>query len=103
MLRRAQYIVLMAAAGFLLLSTAIDVTLFTSNNSFQRSVSSGNQVIQGALQTQNLYHELGKALIDLSLSKNDPQLRELLARHGMNVDERPSTPAAVPASPQQGR
>jgi hypothetical protein len=103
MLRRPQYIVLMAAAGILLLSTAVDVALFTSNNSFQRSVSSGNQIIQGALQAQNLYHELGKALMDLSVSKNDPQLRELLTRHGMNVDELPSAPAAVPASPKQGR
>ncbi len=99
-MRSTQHIVLTAAAGVLLLLIAIDVTLFVSNSAFQQSVSSGNQNIQAALQMQNLYHELGKALLDLSVSKNDPQLKELLSRQGLSVGEAQPTPAVVPASPK---
>ncbi len=104
MLRSGQHLVLTVGAIVLLLLTLANIALFVSNRSLQQDLNSRGQYIQETVQLQNLYQEMVKALADLSVRKNDPQLKELLSKHGItvNVETPPAAPPAPPAAAPKG-
>jgi ribosomal protein L12E/L44/L45/RPP1/RPP2 len=99
MLSRVQYWVLLATAAVLLVVTGIDVAVYVSNVAVQKEFSSNNQYLQQTVQRQSLYQEIVRAMADLAASRNDEQLKELLAKHGVNVPSQPAAASAAPAKP----
>ncbi len=74
---------IIAAAGVLLVFT--NMVVYSQNRSTQAEVAGRGQYIQQSVQLQSLYHEIVKALADLSVRKQDKSLADVLARQGISV------------------
>jgi len=86
MLRRGEYLLLTGGAVLLVLLSFCNIGLYYGNRSLQNDVTSRSQYIQASVQLQGLYQEMVKALADLSVrNSGDPELKDLLSRHGFNV------------------
>jgi len=75
-----------------------NMVAFSHNRDAQVDVNTRGAYIQQAAQLQPLYQQIIKALADLSVRNNDPQLREVLAKQGISVSTTPP-PAAQPPAP----
>ncbi|MDD5035575.1 MAG: hypothetical protein PHE55_12540 [Methylococcaceae bacterium] len=87
-------------AGILLALVIVNIVLNTGNLERQQEVNNRQVYIQQAQQLDALYREMVKAIADLSVSRNDAQLRDLLAGQGLTVNPNPKP--AEEGSPREG-
>ncbi len=104
MLKKNEFWTLTALAAIGLLLAIANMILFTQNRAAQAEVTGRAQYIQQAAQLEPLYREMVKALGELSVRNNDPQLRDMLAKHGITVNApaAPPAPAAPAPEPKKG-
>ncbi len=85
MLSKTQFLFLMGLSVLVLIVVVTDAALVISNRASQAEVSNRQQYIQQSLQLEPIYQALIKALAELSESKSDEALRQILATQGINV------------------
>jgi Tfp pilus assembly protein PilN len=101
-LKEAQFWVLTMVAALTALLTIANIVLFQSNRTIQTDVTSRQQFIQQSIQLEGLYRELIKALADLSVRNQDPELANLLGTQGISVPINAPKPASgTPAEPSK--
>lgn len=97
MLKTWQFTVLVVLAGAALLLVIANGVLFTQNRSAQAELSARQQYLQQTVGLESLYRDIVKALAELAVKNNDPQLLQMLAAQGINVSV---TPSAATVQPQ---
>lgn len=102
MLKRSHYWVLSVIGALCVVIVIVNMGLFSSNRSLQTQVNQRNQYIQQSLQLQGLYQQIVRSLADLTLRNHDEQLRNVLAKQGINVTASAQPPAGT-AVPAQGK
>lgn len=98
MLKGVQYWILVAIGAACLIAVVLNTVLSAGNDSHQREIALRNQYIQQSIQLQGLYQDMVRALANMSVRNKDPQLRDLLAKQGINVTVNPASAAPAPAS-----
>jgi len=96
MLKAWQFWIVTAIALLAAIFVVANTLLFTSNRTAQADIAGRQDYIQKSVQFEGLYREIVKALADLSVRNQDPELRNLLAAHGISVT---LPPPAAPAAP----
>jgi hypothetical protein len=76
-----------------------NAVLFMQNRSTQAEINERQQYLQQTVGLESLYRDIVKALAELGVKNNDPQLLRLLAAQGINVSVTPAAPAPAPAAP----
>ena len=101
MLKKREYWILTALAAIGLVLALTNMAIFGQNRQAQVELNARTQYIQQSAQLEPLYREMVKALADLSVRNNDPQLRELLAKQGITVsaNSAPATNAPSAGAP----
>ena len=97
MLKRLEWLALLAPAALIVVLVIANIVLILSNRSVQSEVQRNTQFIAQTAQLEVLYREIVKALADLSVKNQDAELRGLLANHGITVTVNP--PAGAAAAP----
>jgi hypothetical protein len=97
MLKKNEFVILIALASTSLALVLANMILFSQNRTAQAEVTQRAQYIQQAAQLEPLYREMVKALGELTVRNNDTQLRDMLAKQGITVNMAP--PPAPPAAP----
>jgi len=96
---------LLVALGFLALLLVVgNAFLFMQNRGAQEEINARQQYLQQTVGLESLYRDIVKALAELGVKNNDPQLLQLLASQGINVSVTPAAlapvvPPAVPSPP----
>jgi type VI protein secretion system component VasK len=105
MLKTWQFTVLVLLAGAALLLVIANGVLFTHNRSAQVELSARQQYLQQTVGLESLYRDIVKALAELAVKNNDPQLLQMLAAQGINVSVTPPAAAGQPqpAPPAGGK
>jgi hypothetical protein len=93
-----EFWVLTVGAGLALLLTLANMVLFQANQRAQAEVGERGRYIQQSVELQGLYRQIAQGLGELAVSKDDAQLRELLAGEGLTINA-PTTPSAEAAEP----
>jgi hypothetical protein len=93
MLRVWQHRVLIALGVSALLLVITNAVLFTQNRSTQLELNARQQYLQQTVGLESLYRDIVKALAELGVKNNDPQLLQMLAAQGINVSVTPAAPA----------
>ena len=101
MLRAWQHRVLVVLGVLALVLVIANGLLFTHNRSVQLEVNGRQQYLQQTVGLESLYRDIVKALAELGVKNNDPQLLQMLAAQGINVSVTPSA-APAPAAPPAG-
>jgi hypothetical protein len=100
MLKRLEYLALLALAGAIACLVVANIALILANRSAQAEIQANAQFIQQTAQLEVLYREIVKALADLSVKNQDANLQSLLAAHGITVTvNAPAATAEATASP----
>jgi hypothetical protein len=99
MLRSWQYHVLVTLGVLALLLVIANAVLFMQNRSAQAEINERQQYLQQTVGLESLYRDIVKALAELGVRNNDPQLLRVLAAQGINVSVAPAAPAPTPAAP----
>ena len=99
MLDKSQFWILTVLAAIAAVCTLANMVLFQHTRKLQSAVSERQQYIQQSIQLETLYREMAKALADLSIRNQDPQLKELLGSHGITITPRSGAPTADPSGP----
>jgi hypothetical protein len=104
MLKAWQHRVLVALGVLALVLVAGNAYVFIQNRSVQADIQARQQYLQQTVGLESLYRDIVKALAELGVKNNDPQLLQMLASQGINVSVTPAAPApaappAVPAPP----
>ncbi|HLI21802.1 MAG TPA: hypothetical protein VKV32_11825 [Stellaceae bacterium] len=89
----------LSLAGLSLLLVIVNAVLVVRNQSIQVDVNERQQVINQGLQFARLRQAIAQLLGNVAISKQDHDISELLARHGISVNAGPA-PSAAPAAPQ---
>ena len=97
MLKQNQFWILSGLASLCVVLVLANIVLFVQNRQMQADINQRAQYIQRTAQLEPLYRDIVKALADLSVRNNDPQLRDVLSKQGITISTNP-TPA-VPAAP----
>lgn len=95
MLRVWQHRVLVVLGALALLLVIANAVLFTQNRSAQVELNARQQYLQQTVGLESLYRDIVKALAELGVKNNDPQLLQMLAAQGINVSVTPTAPAAA--------
>lgn len=82
---RIQFWVLTALSGALLALVVTNAVLLSGNVASQREVNARQQVIQQGVQREAIYRELVRDLADLTVARDDVQIRALLQSQGITV------------------
>lgn len=85
----------LAALGLVLV--LLNAGLIMRNQSIQATATGRQQVINQGLQFARIRQAVVQLLAAASAGKNDPEIADLLARHGVNLT--PATATPVPAAP----
>lgn len=85
----------MTLAALSLLLVIVNAALVVRNQSIQVQATERQQVINQGLQFSRIRQVLAQLLANVSVSKNDHDIAELLTRNGISVTVPPS-----PAAPQ---
>jgi hypothetical protein len=99
MLRAWQHHVLVSLGVLALLLVIGNAVLFMQNRSTQAEINERQQYLQQTIGLESLYRDIVKALAELGVKNNDPQLLRMLAAQGINVSVAPAAPAPAPAAP----
>jgi hypothetical protein len=91
-------IVLITLAGLSLLLVIVNSILVLRNQSFQGEVTQRQQNIDQGQQVARLRQALLQVLANVAVAKNDHDISDLLAKHGISVA--PPATSAAPAAPQ---
>jgi hypothetical protein len=67
----------------------VNMFLVVGNQSLQQSVTERQQIIMRSVQMQTPAREALTALASLAVRTEDDQLKQLLAKHGINVSVSP--------------
>src|SRR5262245_37802073 len=104
MLKKNEFLILTVLAAICLLLAIANMILFSQNRIAQAEVTQRAQYIQQSAQLEPLYREMVKALGELVVRNNDPQLRDMLAKQGITVNlaPTPAAPAPPPPEPKKG-
>jgi len=82
----------------------VSLNIFTSmaNADLRAEVNERRQFINQSIKLRQLHKQLIQGLANLSARSGDEQLRQVLARHGINFTVKAPAPAQIPvsASPQ---
>jgi hypothetical protein len=101
MLKKTEFWILTTLAAVALLLAIANMVLFGQNRAAQAEVTARAQFIQQAAQVEPLYREMVKALGELTVRNNDTQLRDMLAKQGITVNQGvPPPPALAPPAPE---
>ena len=91
--------------GALALAAAVVTIGLTQHNmALRRDLAAQQQYVQQSVALEGLYHEMVRALAELSARHDDSALRALLQRHGITYERNaPQPPAAatLPATPSR--
>lgn len=102
MLKRWQFWVLTVLALVQAALVGTNMALFGENRTLQAEVNQRAQLVQQATQFEQLTRDVALALAQLSARTNDPQIRNMLAGLGINVnlgeDPARNAPAAAAAA-----
>lgn len=101
MLRSWQFNVLLLlgfAACVLVLGNSY---LFLQNRDVQAEIGSRQQYLQQTVGLESLHRDIAKALAELAVKNDDPQLINMLSAQGINVSVTP--PSAQAAAVQAGK
>ncbi len=96
---KVQFWIVTAVALLGLASTGVNIGLLTVNRGAQAEIAKRQQYVQQSVQLETLYRELVRALGELSARRDDPALRGLLQRHGINPPPAASPAPAAPPAP----
>jgi hypothetical protein len=99
MLRAWQHRLLVALGVLALLLVIGNAVLFVQNRSAQTEINERQQYLQQTVGLESLYRDIVRALAELGVKNNDPQLLRMLAAQGINVSVTPAAPAPAPAAP----
>ena len=110
MLLRWQFAVLTVLGAVALALMLLNAGLFTLNRDVQTALGQRQQYVQQTVALESLYRDIVKALAELAVKGNDPQLIAILSAQGLSVTidgpagaasatatAAPSTTAAAPA------
>ena len=84
-----------AMACLSLVLVIVNAGLVIRNQSIQANVGQRQQVINQGLEFARIRQALAQVLGNIALSKNDHDLSDLLAQHGIAVSAAPAAPAAA--------
>ena len=101
MLTKSEFWLLTLLAALAAVFAVVNMVLYHGNRGSQLEVSSRQQYIQQSIQLQGLYTEIVRALADLSVRNQDPELANLLSSHGVSLPAAGSG-RAKPEAPQTG-
>jgi len=83
--------------GFItLILVFVNMFLLVGNQSLQQIVAERQQVIMRSIQMQGSAREVISALANLAVRRDDEQLKQLLAKHGITVSVNPAPQAGTP-------
>jgi len=108
MLLRWQFAVLTLLGAAALALVLVNAGLFTLNRDAQAALAQRQQYVQQTIALEALYRDIVKALAELAVKGNDPQLIAILSAQGLSVtidgpagaaaaSGTPAAPAAAPA------
>lgn len=92
-------IVTMTLAAVSLVLVVVNAVLVVRNQSIQVDVNDRQQIINQGLQLARLRQVLAQSIGNLAIAKQDRELSDMLARHGISVTGGPM-PAPSPSVPQ---
>lgn len=106
MLRKWQFNLLTALGIGALLLVLGNATLFMLNRHLQAEFSQRQQFVQQTVALEGLYRDIVKALAELAVKGNDPQLLGVLTAQGLTVNlngaaDKPVEPAPRPSDKQK--
>jgi hypothetical protein len=91
----------MALAVVSLALVIVNAALVMRNQGIQADVTQRQQIINQGLQLARIRQGLAQVIGNLAVSKQDHDLSDLLARHGISVSGTPSAaPIPAPTTPQ---
>ncbi len=85
MTKRWQFWVLSVIGAASLVLVAVNMTLYSRNQTLQTAVNRRSQYIQQTVQLQGLYRQIVQAVATLSMRDKDAQLQAILAKQGITV------------------
>ena len=97
MLLRWQFAVLTLLGAAALALVGVNAHLFTLNRDVQTTLGQRQQYVQQTVALDALYRDIVKALAELAVKGNDPQLLAILSAQGLSVTV--DGPVAAPAAP----
>ena len=89
----------MALAVVSLVLVIVNAALVMRNQALQVEATGRQQVINQGQQFARIRQALAQSLANIATTKNDRDISDLLARHGITVNQAPAAPAAA-AAPQ---
>lgn len=98
MLGARQFATLIALGILALLLAVSNAVVFSLNRDAQAEINARQQYLQQTGSLEGLYRDIVKALAELAVKNNDPQLLQMLAAQGINVSFTPAAPPSAPAS-----
>ena len=99
MLKRNEFWIVTVLAAIGLLLAIANMIMFSQNRMAQAEVTGRAQYVQQAAQLEPLYRELVKALADLAMRNNDTDIRDMLAKLGINITLNPAPVPTLPPVP----
>ncbi len=98
MLLRWQFMVLTVLGAVALALVLVSAGLFTMNRAAQTALGQRQQYVQQTVALEALYRDIVKALAELAVKGNDPQLLAVLGAQGLSVTiDGPAGASAAPA------
>jgi hypothetical protein len=99
MLRPWQFAILVVLGVAAVLFTIANAVLFMGNRAEQLEMNARQQYLQQTVGLEGLYRDMVKALAELGVKNNDPQLLQVLGAQGINVSVNPPAATASPVAP----
>jgi len=94
-LDKTQFWLLTIIAVLSAVFAVVNMLLFQNNRAAQLEVTARQQYLQQSVQLQPLYGEIVRAIADLSVRNQDPELAGILKSQGISITSTPN--AAAPA------
>jgi hypothetical protein len=94
-LDKTQFWLLTIIAALSAVFAVVNMLLFQNNRAAQLEVTARQQYLQQSVQLQPLYGEIVRAIADLSVRNQDPELAGILKSQGISITGTPN--AAAPA------
>lgn len=102
MLSKWQFNLLTALGAVAVLLVLANATLFTLNRNSQDASSQRQQFVQQTIPLEGLYRDIIKALAELAVKANDPQLLGVLSAQGLSVKVNGPTTRPVETPARKG-
>lgn len=99
-MKRWQVWLLTGIGGLALVLVVANIALFLGNRAQQATFNARQQSLNQSIRLARLNAQLIRALASISVQKNDPQLRDLLASHGVTYTVKPRATAGTTTAGQ---